>query len=37
MNSAIAEFTDEQKAFAEAEIKAFEADPIKGEKRPIHT
>nr|DAQ68708.1 MAG TPA: hypothetical protein [Caudoviricetes sp.] len=35
MNSAIAEFTDEQKAFAEAEIKAFEADPIKSEINSI--
>lgn len=31
MNSAIADFTDEQKAYAEAEIKAFEADPIQSE------
>lgn len=35
MNSVIAEFTDEQKAFAEAEIKAFEADPIKSEINSI--
>lgn len=35
MNSAIAEFTDEQKAFAEAEIKAFKTDPIKSEINSI--
>lgn len=31
MNSAIADFTDEEKAYAENEIKAFEADPVNSE------
>lgn len=35
MNEAIAEFTDEQKAYAQAEIDAFNADPISSEINSI--
>ena len=35
MNSAIAEFTDEEKAYAQAEIDAFNADPITSEVNSV--
>ena len=35
MNAAIAQFTDEQKAFAKEEIEAFNADPINSEINSI--
>ena len=35
MNTALANFTDEQKEYAKAEIEAFNADPIKSEINSI--